>query len=1458
MKKVLHTLFTAMTGMRSSSLSASFKKGVLMVLTSFAMSVAVLGHTVDSYTSSCTGTNYNIVPSVSSVNNTSFYHWQYLSGGVWSCLVNGTNVVNGVTFSATGVTAANTVNPPTLTLTYLSASLDGVIFRLIISDGIDPCNPGGATVYNGGTSSTNFTTCNSACAIGNPPPPNGCTSCLLGYPDNSNLPKSAVVFNEDGVLKAIEPSPLSCGILEAGFIKAWYSDEHALLLGVSSVVVKRPNGSSYTTNYPITAYSGTPNCSSSLQLGTTISTGAQSGNDVAVTSDPYGGRPVYPALFITDLTVNGATSRLGDWQQGGTPYYPTVVCGSWKSAVKNVDSTHNPVAVTINPVSDPAQNHWNLAGGDAPPSGTQDEGFGAEIKWDIATLGLIPGHTYRIQLMVHDGDQNKTGGDAGSQCTTIYVPITLNPDINVTYVNVPVPGNVSTNDKVPAGTTYGTSPTLISSPAGSTATITMNSNGTYSFVANTVGVYVYKVPVCVPGQSAPCPTSLLTITVLGSNITTNPPVANTDIASTRLNTPVTLKTLTNDRAGNPGGSLNPASVTVTVAPMHGTATVNSSTGDITYTPVTGFTGQDTLTYRVCDNSTPTALCATALQIITVKTSDALNSTLAADDYAFTSFNTPVSGNAKTNDSDPEGNTQTVTTQTTTVAGKGTLVLAADGTFTFTPVPGFSGPVSFPYTTCDNGTPQACASATIYIVVQPAPDIYPDFNVTYVNVQVPGNVNTNDKVPAGTTYGTSPVLTSSPAGSVATIVMNSNGTYTFTGNTIGVYTYNVPVCVPGQSAPCPNSLLTITVLGTYNQNPPVANTDIASTKVNVPVTLKTLSNDRAGYPGGSLNPASVTVIVVPLHGTTSVNASNGDIMYTPSAGYVGMDTLTYRVCDSSGPSPLCATAKQIISIKSSSAVNTTLAADDYNSTLINTPATGNVKTNDTDPEGNTQIVNTQNTTVAGKGSLVLAADGSYTFTPVNGYTGPVSFPYTTCDNGTPQACAGATLYIMVTPPLPSIYPDFNVTYVNVAVPGNVSTNDKVPAGTTYGTSPVLTSSPAGSVATITMNSNGTYSFTANTVGVYTYNVPVCVPGQSAPCPPSLLTITVLCSSCLNNPPVANTDIASTKVNTPVNIISLVNDKPGNQGGTLNTASVTITVPPHHGTTSVDAGTGNNLYTPAAGYVGNDTLTYSVCESPSGLCATAIQIIKIGTSNPVNTTLAADDDYTTPINTAVSGNAKTNDTDPEGNTQTITAQNTTIAGKGTLILNSDGTFTFTPVAGFTGPVSFPYTTTDNGTPVATASATIYIIVTPIIAVPDFTPSNDIDALSFPVNNLTRDLVVNISEILNNPSIGQVQFNVRKLSAFTITYNPTATTANVFGGETVNNSDWIFTENTFFITCTLKPGKVIGGFGLSPVGFTITRNAGVPINTTQNITVTIITNSGGDSNSANNQAVTSITAN
>jgi hypothetical protein len=79
---------------------------------------------------------------------------------------------------------------------------------------------------------------------------------------------------------------------------------------------------------------------------------------------------------------------------------------------------------------DPPVNNWILGPGSDPvpvPTPT-NQGYGAEVRWDISQLRdehgnpLQGGHTYRLYFMIHDGDQNKTGGDSGQGCTYVTIP----------------------------------------------------------------------------------------------------------------------------------------------------------------------------------------------------------------------------------------------------------------------------------------------------------------------------------------------------------------------------------------------------------------------------------------------------------------------------------------------------------------------------------------------------------------------------------------------------------------------------------------------------------------------------------------------------------------------------------------------------------------------------------------------------------------------------------------------------------------------------------------------------------------------------------------------------------------------------------------------------------------------------------------------------------------------------
>lgn len=261
---------------------------------------------------------------------------------------------------------------------------------------------------------------------------------LQDYPFPSSNPRTSVAFNESTVVKAAAMD------LVKGTFQVWYSDEHALALGVRQVNVKTASGTT-TTNYPITtmAPNVNPDVALNAKVGTTATSGNQAGTDLS-------NRPIAPSLFITDITVD-ANNRSGDWQYGGTALPPGAVFGTWKSAVRTVDATSSPAVTTVTCDVDPAKNNWNLGpGSDAPPAGTPTEGYGAEVRWSLSDLQnqgyLVPGHTYRFYVIIHDGDQNKSGGDCGQASFNYAYP---GPAIQP----VSISGHVNSNQGVMAGVT---------------------------------------------------------------------------------------------------------------------------------------------------------------------------------------------------------------------------------------------------------------------------------------------------------------------------------------------------------------------------------------------------------------------------------------------------------------------------------------------------------------------------------------------------------------------------------------------------------------------------------------------------------------------------------------------------------------------------------------------------------------------------------------------------------------------------------------------------------------------------------------------------------------------------------------------------------------------------------------------------------------------------------------------
>jgi hypothetical protein len=199
-----------------------------------------------------------------------------------------------------------------------------------------------------------------------------------GTNDNCGYPSSS--FVESTTLCAITAVG---GGNSPAIVSVFYDDEHALTLGCA------------TSSFPVSPLATDPSHVSYPQTG-----------DPACVD--MVGRPLRPVLYVTDLTGD-PTCTAGDLQSGGTPYDPIAIFGSWKSASEGTGNVGTPAMM------DPMQNKWNLgSSADPVPSSAMKctEGYGAELHFEV---GLISGHSYRFQVIVHDGDQNK-GGDSGEAC----------------------------------------------------------------------------------------------------------------------------------------------------------------------------------------------------------------------------------------------------------------------------------------------------------------------------------------------------------------------------------------------------------------------------------------------------------------------------------------------------------------------------------------------------------------------------------------------------------------------------------------------------------------------------------------------------------------------------------------------------------------------------------------------------------------------------------------------------------------------------------------------------------------------------------------------------------------------------------------------------------------------------------------------------------------------------------
>ncbi|MBW8333868.1 MAG: tandem-95 repeat protein, partial [Prolixibacteraceae bacterium] len=496
------------------------------------------------------------------------------------------------------------------------------------------------------------------------------------------------------------------------------------------------------------------------------------------------------------------------------------------------------------------------------------------------------------------------GDESIAKVTITVTPVndapTAKDDINNTLKDSPATGNVLTNDSDPEGNALTIKTQPVTPPAN--GTVVINPDGTYTYTPNTgfAGTDSFVYEVCDNGTPSLCDQATVTINVLDFPNPNNAPVANNDNYQGSVNHPVNGNVISNDFDAD--GNLNPNSVTlVGPAPENGTLTLNPN-GTFTFIPASGFIGEVSFDYQVCDLGTP-PLCNVATVTIGILANPLGNSTFATDDSFFGKEDSPLSSNVLTNDNDPEGDLQIVNTTPVKAPIHGTVILNADGSFVYTPDLDYFGGDQFVYQVCDNGTPVACDQATVYLIVMPVNDdpvAFDDFNTTNEDTPISGNVSLND-IPS---VNGGNVWTIETAPSNGSVVLNPDGSYTYTPDDDfnGTDTFVYKVCdIDGD---CDQAMVTITVISVNDV--PVANDDLFT--VNVDGSLSDFVDENDIWSGDGGN--EYTLVTPPSNGSVFLNP-DGSYTYTPNINFVGTDSFTYKLCDADGD---CDDAKVTIEVE----------------------------------------------------------------------------------------------------------------------------------------------------------------------------------------------------------------------------------------------------------------------------------------------------------------------------------------------------------------------------------------------------------------------------------------------------------------------------------------------------------------------------------------------------------------
>ncbi|EJG2372570.1 tandem-95 repeat protein [Vibrio parahaemolyticus] len=751
------------------------------------------------------------------------------------------------------------------------------------------------------------------------------------------------------------------------------------------------------------------------------------------------------------------------------------------------------------------------------------------------------------------------------------------------------------------------------------------------------------------------------------------PVADivADKATVVEDTSTVIKVLGNDTFEGDGKVV---SLDTNNGPANGTVSVNPD-GSVTYTPNDNYQGTDSFTYIVTSGGVSES---TTVSVDVTPVNDA---PVAKDDTAITDEDTPVTIDVLPNDNDIDIDGDKLSIQSATVPEAQGKVEIVDGKLVFTPAENFNGHAEIIYTVTDG---QLTDEAKVTVTVNPVNDA-PTIKVDAVESITEDAVNTDTVVATLTVRDTD-----TPEDQLTvSLENNSNGYFVLVGN-------EVKLTQAGVDAVNNDELnlkdLTISASVSDGVNPTASDSDsLIVNRVNDAPTVENaiadqvLSEDFASYTI-DLNDAfkdSDSALNFSVSGNSNVLVSidNGIATISPTADWNGSETLTFNATDPSGESvsqTVDFTVAPVVDIEADSA-----------DVVEDTPTIINVLGNDTF-EGKDKVVSLDAENGPKNGTVIVNNDGTVTYTPNDNYVGKDTFTYVVTSGGVSES---TTVEVNVTPvnDAPVAKDDIATTQEDTAVTIDVLPNDSDVDGDKLSIQSASVPSDQGTVEIVDGKLVFTPAENFNGDAEITYTVT-----DGALTDQATVKVTV---NAVNDTPVVESNIADKALAedfTPYTIdLNTAFSDVDNVDGEL-TFSVS-------GNDNIQISIVNGVatITPTADWNGSETLTFTATD-PSG--ESVSQTVDF-TVAPVVDIEADSADVVEDTPTII--NVLGNDTF-EGKDKVVSLDAENGPKNGTVIVNNDGTVTYTPDDNYVGKDTFTYVVTSGG---VSESTTVTVNVTPV---------------------------------------------------------------------------------------------------------------------------------------------------